>query len=577
MKKFLLILFTLILASSMLLFACAEPEEEPAPAPEKPAPAPEKPAPAPEKPAPTPEKPAPEKPAPAPEKPAPEPPKPGPVEPEPGPDPLAKPEGGKYGGWLVLPTSSDFSNIGHTAEISNPTDAGYSFLCTEGLLWLDEDGNILPLLAESWDIAEDGSYVEFKLRKGINFTDGVPFNAEAVKVNIDIQLEQKVWTNLHPLESCEIIDDYTVRMHFDDDRYDWGVINSLAVFFSCKMFSPDFLLNETDDYKRSHVVGTGPFILDEYARGRHIKYVRNEDYWRGRPYLDGIELRIIPQMETQLLAFQAGELHFVGIQAKDAADMIDKGYDVTVSYDFVFNGGLMFSAGRDNPDSLWTDIRVRRAAAHAVDQDLLIEGLTYGYGKSSNQVFIEAQPWYNPDVVGYEYDPEKSKALLEEAGLGGGFNTDWHILDFMPLDTPTAVQDMLRQVSINVKFQMVSMPIFNSQVATGWEGIVWGGVFAGSSMEPSGQMVNGVLNGRTTWVGAIQPDELYEMALEANSERDFDKRKELYQYIARSLTDDYCQIAYLPYMPGISAISPVVKNALFGTTLYQYTFAWLEE
>ena len=95
-------------------------------------------------------------------------------------------------------------------------------------------------------------------------------------------------------------------------------------------------------------------------------------------------------------------------------------------------------------------------------------------------------------------------------------------------------------------------------------------------MEPSGQMVNGVLNGRTTWVGAIQPDELYEMALEANSERDFEKRKELYREIAKSLTDDYCQIAYLPYMPGISAISPVVKDAVFGTTLYQYTYAWLD-
>jgi ABC-type transport system substrate-binding protein len=576
MKRCLFIIFAIILASSMLLYACGEQEEEPAPAPEKPAPAPEKPAPAPEKPAPAPEKPAPapEKPAPAPEKPAPEPPKPGPVEPEPGPDPLAKPEGGKYGGWLVIPTTSDFSNIGSTTEISNPTDAGYSFLCTEGLLWIDEDGNNLPMLAESWDIGPDGAYLEFKLRKGINFTDGAPFNAEAVKTNIDIQLENQVWTNLKPLDSCEVIDDYTVRMYFDDGRYDWGVVNSLSTFFSCRMFSPDFLLNTTNEYKRSHVVGTGPFILDEYSRGRHIKYVANEDYWRGRPYLDGIELRIIPQAETQLLAFKAGELHFVGIQAKDAADMIEDGYEVTTSYDFVFNGGIMPSAS--NPESPWADLRVRQAAAHAVDNDLLIEGLTYGYGMPSNQVFIESQPWYNPDTVGYEYDPEKSLALLGEAGLGDGFSTDWHLLDFMSLDTPIAVQDMLRAVGIDASFKLVSMPIYNSMVATGWEGIVWGGVFAGSAMEPSGQMVNGVLNGKTTWVGAIQPDELYEKALEANSEFDFDTRKDLYQYIAKSLTDDYCQVAYLPYMPGISSISPEVQNALFGTTLYSYTYAWLD-
>jgi peptide/nickel transport system substrate-binding protein len=490
---------------------------------------------------------------------------------------LAKPEGGKEGGWLIVPVSAEISNIGHTAEISNPGDAGYSFVCTEGLLWIDDGGNIQPMLAESWEIAPDGSYVEFKLRKGIKFTDGVDFNAEAVKVNIDIQLEQQVWTNLWPLESCEILDDYTVRLHFDNDKYDWGAVTSLATFFSCHMFSPDFLLNESDEYKRSHVVGTGPFIFSEYERGQYIKYVRNDDYWRGKPYLDGIELRILPQPETQLLAFKSGEVHTLPmIQARDAADMIAEGYEVTVSYDFVFNGGLMFSASRDNPDSPWADIRVRRAAAHAVDQDLLIEGLSYGYGKKSNQVFIETQPYYNPDVVGYEYDPDKARALLAEAGYPDGFESKWILLDYMSLDTPTAVQDMLREVGIDVEFELVSMPVYNSLVATGWEGLVWGGVFAGTAMEPSGQFVNGVLNGRTTWVGAIQPDELYEMALEAAGEFDIDKRIETYQYISKSLTDDYCQIAYLPYMPALSSVSPVVKDAVFGTTLYQYTFAWLD-
>ena len=147
----------------------------------------------------------------------------------------------------------------------------------------------------------------------------------------------------------------------------------------------------------------------------------------------------------------------------------------------------------------------------------------------------------------------------------------------MSLDTPIAVQDMLREVGIDLEFELVSMPIYNSMVATGWEGIVWGGVFAGSAMEPSGQFVNGVLNGRTTWVGAIQPDELYEKALVAAAELDMSKRVGMYQEISKSLTDDYCQVAYLPYLPAISAMSPEVKDARFGTTLYQYTFAWLDD
>jgi len=488
---------------------------------------------------------------------------------------LAKPAGGKDGGWLILPASAEISNIGHTAEISNPGDAGYSFVCTEGLLRTDNAGNIKPFLAESWSIADDGSYVEFVLRQGIKFHDGVDFNAEAVKVNVDIQLEQEVWTNLYPFESTEIIDDYTIRLHFDNDKYDWGAVTSLATFFSCKMFSPDFLLNETDEYKRSHVVGTGPFILDEYARGQYIKYVRNDDYWRGKPYLEGIEYRILPQPETQLLAFKSGELHFLAVQARDAGDMITEGYDVRESYDFVFNGGLMFSAA--NPDSPWADIRVRQAAAHAVNQALLIEGLTYGYGKPSNQVFLEGQAWYNPDTVGYDYNLDMARQLLADADLANGFDTTWYMLDFMNLDTPIAVQDMLREIDINVEFELISMPVFNTMVAEGWEGLVWGGVFAGAAVEPSSCMVNGVLNGVTTWVAAIQPDELYQQALAAGNELDMAVRAQMYQAISKSLTDDYCQIAYLPYMPGISAYSPVLKGYELGYSSFQYTFAWLDE
>jgi peptide/nickel transport system substrate-binding protein len=429
------------------------------------------------------------------------------------------------------------------------------------------------MLAESWKIAPDASYVDFMLRKGIKFHDGEDFNAQAVKVNIDIQITSPIWTNLWPLKSCEVIDDYTVRMYFDE-TFDWGAITSLATFFSCRMFSPKFLTENTDEYKRSHVIGTGPFILSDYKRGQYIKYVRNDNYWRGKPYLDGIEYRIIPQPETQLLAFKAGEVHFVALQAKDADATIAEGYTVDTTYAFVFNGGLMGSAA--NADSPWADIRVRRAAAHAIDQDLLVSSLYYGYGRTSNQVFIEGTAWFNPDTVGYNYDPEKSKALLAEAGYPNGFETTWYLIDYMSLDVPTAVQDMLRQVGIEAKFELVSMPIYNSQVAAGWEGIVWGGVFAGTAFEPSSCLVNGVLNGKTTWVSCIQPDEQYEKGVLAGRELDPVKRAKMYQEISKTLTDDYCQIAWLPYAAGIVAYSPKLKNYEIGYSSFQYTFAWLE-
>lgn len=568
MKRLLVLTLTVILFTSMILVSCGEPEPEPTSTqPTQTQPTQTQPTQTqPTQTQPTQTQPTATTPKPV-ETEAPE--------PEEGLGDLAKPEGGKEGGWLIIPTGSDIANIGSTNEISNPTDAGYSFVCTEGLLRTDPEGNLKPMLAKSWDVAEDGTYIDFYLREGIKFHDGVDFNAEAVKVNIDMQINSPVWTNLYPLDRTEILDDYTIRIYFDE-TFDWGAVTSLATFFSCRMFSPDFLLNETDEYKRSHVVGTGPFILDEYERGQYIKYVRNDDYWRGTPYLEGIEYRILPQAETQLLAFKTGEIHVLPmIQAMDAADLIAEGYDVQETYAFVFNGGIMGSAA--NPDSPWADIRVRRAAAHAIDQELLVESLYYGYGRPSNQVFIEGTAWYNPDTVGYEYDPDKARQLLADAGYANGFDTTWILIDYMSLDLPTAVQDMLREVGINAEFELVSMPIYNSLVATGWEGFVWGGVFAGTSFEPSSCLVNGVLNGKTTWISCIQPDELYEKGLLAGRELDPVKRAQMYQEISKSLTDDYCQIAYLPYSAGLSSYSPILKGYVLGYSDFQYTFAWLDE
>ena len=231
-------------------------------------------------------------------------------------------EEAKYGGRLILIGPSNVSNIGNPDELSNPTDAGYSFVATEGLMRLDAAGNLEPWLAERWEIAPDGSSVTFFLRKGVKFHDGTPFNADAVKVNVDIQIKTKAWANMRTVQSCDVIDDYTVRLNFVDGKFDWVVMNSLAGFFSCMMFSPTALQTKDAKWLRSNPVGTGAFKLVDYKRDQHIKYDRFDEYWGGKPYLDGIDFKIIPDPTTSLLAFKSGEVHAVGIQTKDAADMI---------------------------------------------------------------------------------------------------------------------------------------------------------------------------------------------------------------------------------------------------------------
>lgn len=484
-------------------------------------------------------------------------------------------EEAKYGGRLILIGPTNVSNIGNPDELSGPTDAGYSFIATEGLLRLDAEGNLGPWLAEKYEIAPDGSSVTFFLRKGVKFHDGTPFNAKAVKVNVDIQINTKAWANMKSVKSCEVIDEHTVRLNFVDGKFDWVVMNSLAGFFSCMMFSPTALQTKDAKWLRSHPVGTGAFKLVEYKRDQYLKYDRFDEYWGGKAYLDGIDLRIIPDPTTSLLAFKSGEVHAVGILTKDAADMIKSGYEVRETSNFVFNMSLLPDS--NNTESPFHDIRVRRALEHAIDKKALVEGLTDGYGTISNQPFIKGTNVYNPNVVGYPYNPEKAKALLAEAGYPNGFTTKVLMVDVMPLDMPIAVQDMVKQVGITLEFDRVSLPQFNFQVGVGWEGLAVGGCFTGSGSDPANSLRNGPLSNNTTWVSNNQPDEAYALSVEAATELDPDKRAAIYRKLSKMLTDDYAQQCWLFWVPFMSSLSPKVKGADFDHPMYEYNHAWLEK
>lgn len=542
MKKFLFIVLSVILVTGILLGGCAESAPEPAPAPEKPAPAPE-----------------------------PEPAVTGP------PGVPGKPAGGIEGGRLRLVGSGNVGNMGNPNEISNPSDAGYAFPALEGLITRDEGGNFLPWLARDWDIAEDGKSITFYLQEGVKFHDGTPFNAEAVKVNIDIQITTPAWMNLKGITSCDILDEYTVK--FNLEQWDWTMMNSLTGFWSCLMFSPTGLLNETPEYLRSHPIGTGPFKLVDYDRDMYIKYDRFDDYWRGRPYLDGVDFIFIPDPTTQLLAFKSGETDAAGIQPQDVDDIKAEGFQMTSTKGWIV--GLYPDS--NTPDSPLADIKVRRAIDHAIDKELLAEGLGYGYSRPCDQVFLRESGGWSPDVVGYPYDLEKAKALLTEAGYPDGFKAKFLMVEFMTLDAPIAIQDMLkRNINVELEFDRVSMAQLSFQIATppGWEGFAFGASPEMTGSDPGNVLVNGTLNNNTTWVGMWQPPDLLELAKKAAAETDAEKRMAIYREISKKQIDEYAQCINLYDLTFFTAVAPRVKGhtvGQFGFGAFAYTFAWLEE
>jgi len=495
----------------------------------------------------------------------------------------------EVGGVLQLAGSGNIANLGDPDTLSNPGDAMYAFPVVEPLFTVDKGGNLQPWLVESYEIADDGSHVMLYLRQGVTFHDGEPFNAESCKYNLDKAINSTVWINMKSAESAEIIGEYTIKLNFRGGKFDWLAMKSLAGFWSCCMFSPKALEENPTEWKRTHVVGTGPFILTEFERDSYLYYERNEDYWRGAPYLDGVKYNIIPDTTVQLLSYKSGELHTIGVQASDAQDLIDSGFEIVESTDMILNMCLIPSSG--NPDSPLADIRIRRAVEHAIDKQALADGLTYGYGRPSYQHFPEFLPYYNPEIVGYHYDVERAKELLDEAGYPSGITITLHMADFVPLDTPMAIQDQLKLANINLEFNLISILQLNEMIGTtgtGWEGYMYSYGFPGTTVDPASAYANGSLNAQkqpdgtwvpTTWCSCEQPAELCELAARAAGEIDVEERIKLYQELDKKSVDEYAHWLWLYWTPTLSSVSPKLKGHTIGkyTEPWPYAFSWIEK
>ncbi len=502
---------------------------------------------------------------------------------------LAKPAGGIEGGRLQLYTAANIANIGDPTGSAGPGDAAITWMSVEPLLIIDKQGVLQPWLAESYTIAADGSSITLYLRHGISYTDGTPFNADAVKFNCDREINSLMWPNMKSYQQCVKVDDYTVRLDFKDGKWDWVAAKALGGWWSALMYCPTAITNNTPEYNKLHVVGTGPFIQTGYEPNLTVTFNRNPNYWRGKPYLDGIDFNVITDSNVALMAYKSGKIDMTGVNPQDAQGLIDEGFTLRTSTDMVFNFCLLPSSG--NPESILKDINIRRAVESAIDKQALVDAFTYGYGVATNQGFC-LEPYKDTTTVGYPYSLTAVADYLAAAGHPEGFTTTLYMVQGGPDDAPMAIKGMLEAVNITLNIEKIGYLQLVEMIGgggTGWDGYIWMYGFPGTTTDPSFTLKNGPLNAIpsadsptgwmvTTWISCEQPAELCELAQQGSQESDAAKRIPIYQKLSRLATDKYCQWSYLYYTPSLISISPRIKGGSFG----QYkeflwdTFAWLE-
>ena len=367
------------------------------------------------------------------------------------------------------------------SDINPPSDGG-NFLsrdlvpCLEPLLRLDLDGSLKGFLAESWNVSADGKSVTFLLRKGIQFQDGTPFNAEAVKYNLEATANSDYWGaySLKVVKSYDILNDYTIRANMDG--FDYGFMTALAGTDGL-MASPTALQKPAtaDTKSKLHMVGTGPFIFDSFKQDDFVKFTKNPNYWQeGKPYLDAIIIKYIADVTVRTMSFQAGEAQEMvsGLQLA-TSNMLEKlGFKIDV-LGLRFQHAMMWDSA--DPTSPFSNIKVREAVNYGVDKQTLVNGIGGGAARGFDALYQIAEPgdlWYCPELAPRTYDLAKAKQLLTEAGYPNGFHTTLHTNTLAEMNFIEALQTELKKMGIDTTLDVADVPRFTDLQMSGWSGLL---------------------------------------------------------------------------------------------------------
>jgi peptide/nickel transport system substrate-binding protein len=335
----------------------------------------------------------------------------------------------------------------------------------EGLVDRNLDLELQPGLATEWEYLDDET-LQFKLREGVTFHNGEPFNAEAVKFTFDRLLGEEgakgpQQANYTSIDHVEIVDDYTVNFILKEK--DPVLLTKLAGY-GAVIVPPKYIEEKGDEHFNTNPVGTGPFKMTEYKRDSKTVLEKNESYWKEEgAKLDKVTFRIIPEASTRLAELQTGEIDIMKrVEVSQVKNIKDSSFLELqeVGTPTVFS--LRFDVAKEPLD----DVKVRQAINYAVDKQAIIDEILSGYGKPISTFQSELSFGNNPDLEPYPFDQEKAKKLLAEAGVEEGTELDLYIPgnDGNFKEIAQAVAFYFEQVGLKANIQTVDSNTLTSDL-----------------------------------------------------------------------------------------------------------------
>lgn len=333
------------------------------------------------------------------------------------------------------------------------------------LMSLDPDAQPYLDLATGYEMSEDGKAYTFTLREGVKFHDGSDLTAEDVKFTFDrIRAEDSGYSyksQLETIDSIEVLDPLTVRFNLTEPTGPFLVYMA----FPGSSIVPKALIESGHDLN-SQPVGSGPFVFESYAPRSMVKFTRNENFYEeGKPYVDALEMHLIPDVTALTNAIVSGTINFSNeIPPKDWS-MVTSTPGLTGA---ALDGSRFFWLLPNNTREPLDQPVVRQAIAHAIDRDALVRGAFFGQAKPTTGGVIPDWNWAYPglDYFSTSANPEKAKELLAEAGLEDGFETSMTMASSFPvmLSMAPIIQANLAAVGINAKIDTMEVPRFWDEV-----------------------------------------------------------------------------------------------------------------
>ena len=287
----------------------------------------------------------------------------------------------------------------------------------------------VPGLAKSWTISADGLVYIFDLREGVTYSDGSPFNAAAVKYTWEryMGVRESASSFWKPVKSIEVLDEYTVQMTL---KYPYGGWLNVLAGANCAVIGPpeSYIKKHVTsddpwagDWMNDHGMGTGPYMLQEWRHGDFLRFVKNPNYWRGweGKHVDEILIKTIPEPAMMRLLLEEGEvdINLLFLPA-DWIEPLQENPDIEVVTSP--DSAVIYYIFLNTQNPPLDDVRVRRAIFHAFDFDAAINQIWGGLAGKPASILPAWMMGFDPNTPQFDYDLEKARALLAEAGIKPG-------------------------------------------------------------------------------------------------------------------------------------------------------------